>query len=455
MSKMQFTFSIFSKVPLRFIGFIATLLLSYNCNTTEPPNPPNIPPKSIKLNLVDVSCTEAFIKISAPDTVLPVYITLKRDNATLFSLTLTKTDTVVIDTMLQPNITYTYHTAAQVNGREETSDTIRVKTLNTTSHNFTWQTFTFGEPSAGSSVLNDVAIINENDIWAVGEIYKLDSLGQPDPLPYNAVHWNGSKWDVKRISVEHNGNIITPPLYGIFAYTSADIWLSSGVPVHGDGINWKQYHLFDLGILGQNDGYLTKIWGKSSDDLYYVGTLGTIARYQNGIWSRMESGTTTSLNDVWGYQENENSRKSVLIVASNVFHTGEYKLLTISGNSATDTLNWSYNDWLTGVWFLNRYSPIYICGDGVKVYKNNQWSEINLPNYFTEAIRGDSYNNLVVVGHFGFAAHFNGLSWQTLNELAGQGRFTGVAVKGGTVVISGNNSSGGIIGKAVIIVGYQ
>ena len=45
----------------------------------------------------------------------------------------------------------------------------------TTSHNFTWQTFTFGEHS--SSTLYDVAIINDSSIWAVGEIYMNDSLG--------------------------------------------------------------------------------------------------------------------------------------------------------------------------------------------------------------------------------------------------------------------------------------
>ena len=113
-----------------------------SCNTTEPlPPPPDEPPKAIKLKLLDVSCTEAFIKVSAADTVLPVNITLKKDNAALFSFTLTKTDTVVIDTTLQPNITYTYKTIALIKGKEENSDTIQVKTLNTTSHNFTWQTF--------------------------------------------------------------------------------------------------------------------------------------------------------------------------------------------------------------------------------------------------------------------------------------------------------------------------
>ena len=48
-------------------------------------------------------------------------------------------------------------------------------------------------------MLYDVAIIDENNIWAVGEIYLNDSLGQPDPTPYNAVHWDGISWNLKKI----------------------------------------------------------------------------------------------------------------------------------------------------------------------------------------------------------------------------------------------------------------
>ncbi len=75
------------------------------------------------------------------------------------------------------------------------SNELSVTTMDTTSHNFTWQTWTFGEHS--SSTLYDVAIIDENNIWAVGEIYMNDSLGNPDPDAYNAVHWNGSELEYK------------------------------------------------------------------------------------------------------------------------------------------------------------------------------------------------------------------------------------------------------------------
>jgi hypothetical protein len=57
----------------------------------------------------------------------------------------------------------------------------------TTSHNFTWRLDTLG---TNWSILLDVAIVNENDIWAVGEIHTaetdtFDSLGNWVP-PFNA-----------------------------------------------------------------------------------------------------------------------------------------------------------------------------------------------------------------------------------------------------------------------------
>ena len=69
--------------------------------------------------------------------------------------------------------------------------------MDTTSHNFTFETFTFGG-TAGSSILYDVAIINENDIWAVGEIYIADTSIN-GYTTYNAVHWDGNQWELKRI----------------------------------------------------------------------------------------------------------------------------------------------------------------------------------------------------------------------------------------------------------------
>ncbi len=182
---------------MKYFFYLLTIFIIANllsCDTTEPPKV-IIPeqPKAITLKLLDVSCTEAFIEVAAEDSVLPVSLTIKKNEKELISFTLTKTDTVIIDTALSFNNDYTYQTEAEINGKTEESEILQVTTLNITSSNFTWEKYEFGG-IGGSSALNDVAIINEDDIWAVGRIYA-DTTGKA----YNAVHWNGSEWELKRI----------------------------------------------------------------------------------------------------------------------------------------------------------------------------------------------------------------------------------------------------------------
>ncbi|HEY6906225.1 MAG TPA: glucosyl transferase, partial [Ignavibacteriaceae bacterium] len=289
------------------IALLASILLFFpliliSCKKDNP-IPPEEQPR-INITLEDVSCTEAWIKLSTSNLTFPASVDLLKDSSFVEVINLTSADTILYVDSLLPNKTYSFNSIIQSSNQSIFSDPLQFTTMDTTPHNFTWQSWTFGG-QAGSCTLYDVAIINENDIWAVGEIYLLDTLGQPDPLPYNAIHWDGNQWQIKRISVTHNGSSITPPLYGIFTFSAKDLWLSSGVPIHGDGVNWTQYHLFDMGILSQEDGYLTKIWGGTATDIYFVRTLGTIAHYQNGQWSRIESGTEIPLSDICTFNIND------------------------------------------------------------------------------------------------------------------------------------------------------
>ena len=436
--KKQLANNIFAFLTLLFL-----LLPQQSCNTTEPPPFKEELPKAIKLKLLDVSCTEAFIKVSAADTVLPVNITLKKDNTALFSFTLTKTDTVVIDTTLQPNITYSYQTTAQIKGKEENSDTIQVKTLNTTSHNFTWQKFEFGG-MGGSSVLYDVAIINENDIWAVGEIYA-DTTGQA----YNAVHWNGTSWELKRIQTYFRGNLITVPLEGIFAFSSTDIWMVGSLPIHGNGNDWTMY---DLRTTVDPNLSLSKAWGSSSNDMYFVGRAGSIAHYKNGSWSKIESGTDLPINDIWGITKNDQT--IITAIASDKYQVKGKKVLSITSSGvneiSSEGLAWS----LACIWFNNNYTTL-IGGDGlfVKLYSRLNWNSITTPPYYIFSVRGNKLNDIVVCGGLGFVGHFNGIEWinyleNGLNEMFGN--FYKVSMKEDIVCTVGVQADGyavALIGK--------
>ena len=167
--------------------------------------------------------------------------------------------------------------------------------LDTTSHNFSLTTYTFFG-NTGSSYFRDAAIINDSDIWAVGIMYST-----PDTM-VNAAHWNGTKWDLKRImfplcSMNGDQQGSGPfAVEGIFAFSSNDIWISCDVSlVHWNGQDFEQVCM----PLGYGQRNLGKMWG-TNGELYLVGTNGFIAKYSNGVWTKMESGTTIDLRDVWG-----------------------------------------------------------------------------------------------------------------------------------------------------------
>lgn len=229
----RFLKSILAKNLFAFLSLIFFILPQYACNTTEPPSN-----ETLLLKLEDVSCTEAWLQLTTSNLQLPATINLYKNNVISHIFNLNTQDSLLYIDSLLPNQNYKFKVVLNTtNNPQPTTNEVLAQTMDTTSHNFTWQTFTFGEAGAGGSTLYDVAIINENDIWAVGEIYMNDSLGNPDPMPYNAVHWNGGEWEVKKITVNFRGYLITPPLEGAFAFSDTDIWFVGSLPIHGDGEN--------------------------------------------------------------------------------------------------------------------------------------------------------------------------------------------------------------------------
>lgn len=164
--------------------------------------------------------------------------------------------------------------------------------MDTTSHNFVWTIDTLGE---SGSYLNDVAIIDENNIWVVGYIKDGDST-------YNAAHWDGSGWVLYRLpAVTYSGSISRGTLTSIHAINGENIWCSSdaGSYVHWNGHNWQSEW-----VPGRNGG-INAIWGTSSSNMYFVGNNGSIVHYDGSSFTRMESGTEVDLLDIDGTPDGE------------------------------------------------------------------------------------------------------------------------------------------------------
>jgi len=367
---------------------------------------------------------------------------------------------LLYDNELQPNKTYNYkviiqpsnHTAIQ-------SKTVTATTMDTTSHNFSWQTYTFGGVH-GSSVLNDVAIINENDIWAVGEIHtaetdQFDSNGVW-VQPYNAVHWDGNIWELKRIIVNFRGNSTFIPLEGIFAFSSNDIWVVGSLPIHGDGNNWR---IYDVREITNSNLSLSKAWGTSSNNMYFVGRGGSIAHYNGSGWRKIESPTDLNINDIWGSYNNKTGTWEILCVASNIFSSLDRAILNIDTNTqkVTQLPTQPINGTLSSVWFKPN-SKYFVTGGGGNFEKYNlseiNWkhSIVSILRYSILKIRGNELNDIFGAGGGGEVLHFNGKTTKSYYNIAKlvNGNYYSIAVKNNLVIAVGEDNP-----TAVILIGNR
>jgi hypothetical protein len=425
------------KIALLSAALLFSSFMLLSCKKDNP-IPPGEQPQ-ISLILEDASCTEAWIKLTTANISLPADVELLKDDSPAGKISLTSADTLLYIDSLLPNHIYKYQSVIQSAG--QTSNLITVTTMDTTSHNFTWQSWTFGG-QAGSCTLYDVAIINENDIWAAGEIYLLDTLGQPDPKPYNLARWNGFTWELYQIPFEYNGSNSYGPIYSIYAFSSSDIWLGIGSMIHWDGIKFNSIKVPDIIFPSKAN----ELWGTSSNDLYVVGNSGNIVRYDGQNWSKVESGTDLNINDIWGYSDNLGN-KLILCAASDLGTNHQKKLLKINNNSV-DTLNWPPQKVLYTVWF-NSVNKIYTGGGKTYSSCGNEWMEQIPVNFFTYKIRGNDFNDIIAVG--GHFSHFNGYTWQEIPELSlAGGNYESIATKGSiscAVGYSGNKAIAAIINK--------
>ena len=433
-----------------FICAFPFLVASLSCDSTE--QPPTVPPppdlRKITLSVEDVSCIEVWLNIKADSITFPSEIILLKDTVEQ-TISLGCSDTTLYIDSLLPNKTYAYKAILAADTTIK-SETVTAQTLDTTSHNFSWQSWEFGEHS--SSVLYDVAIIDENNIWAVGEIYMNDSLGNPDPNAYNAVHWDGSKWELKRImfyTICGQQNLSSYPARSIWVFNENDIWIG----VDGDQITRLENEVQTTTICLPWSFTINKIWGTSSEDLYVVGNGGNIARYFKpiGHWQKLDGDTNLDIYDIIG-SVIEANQYEVLCVAAKQFVSTEKKVFKIIGNTIYELSANGIPTDIKSIWFKSN-KKYYVVGSGMfsktNINSTQPWKSIweGITEYYTNSIDGNNYNDIIVCGAYGEMIHFNGTEWKSFREELQifDGSYLEVKIKGNLVVAVGYNSSDAIV----------
>ncbi len=416
--------------------FVFASFLNLKCKD-EPTKPPPPPPDPIvTLTAEDASCTEVWLRLSVANATNPI-ITLTRDTTILDTLILTTSDSTIVDEGLFPSHTYTY--TAQILNTSYSSTPIQARTMDTTNHSFSWQTFQLGDGSSGSTLF-DVAIINDTLAYAVGRIYRNDTT-------FNVAKWNGQNWELKRIPFIGSCSAVDyPTIKSIWTFSNDNILFTNGGSiVTYDGTNT----VMDCSMNALLSGSISKIFATNPNNIYTVGNAGSIVYFSYGSWTKIESETGVDIKDVWGSVNSRDGKTEISALASfGPFIPQGRELISISGTTAALLDATGLPKDMNGIWFqAGRY--YYAVGSGIyrksRTMSAGSWElqQNGVSNNYLEAIRGNGINDFICAGDYGELLHFNGNSFKSYRSQTGlyTGVFRSVAMKGNLIIAVGDRSS--------------
>lgn len=444
-------------MPFLIMNFF---VLIAGCSIIEPDGGDSRNSDQISITSEGTSSTEAWLKIKAGELGPLKVIHIKRDGSLMTSFRLYGQDTLIYDDSLLPCRSYSYSASLSSERFSFSSEEVEIRTMDTTSHDFHFRMFVVCNQS---SYLSDVAIINENDIWAVGRMYMNLPEGKDDYEPVGAVHWDGREWKQVKIPAILPQNIpgfLTPQ--DIIAFSPSDIWLADGGIIHYDGKKViKCYWIADFPGNTKKpilENGITKLWGTSSENLYAAGYKGALAHFDGKSWHKIETNTDLDIQSVWGSTDPLTGEEIVLCVASDKDHGAGRKVLQIKNDKAFSLTDHGLPLSLSSVWFSEK-NKIYLTGDGIFTLTNgfntaswdNKYDAVTM--YYTHSIAGNKDNDIAVAGSFGDICHFNGKTWR--NYLGREvekfyGNLWSIDMKGNTICavgISGN--------LAYVVLGYR
>lgn len=374
------------------------------------------PTYSIFLSVEETSCQSISLHLTIPKVSDSQRFMIKRNGMEITRGTIIEEDTLISDDSLSVNTPYRYRAYIMSgNSVKDSSEEIATMTMDTTSSDFVWDIDTIG---VNISDFYDVSIINENNIWAVGEIStgKWDSLIIDadtflTPINYNAAKWNGSNWEMIRICPPMQP--ATYPHRALYIFSPENIWSCTSAGYHYNGLEWTVYG--SRNSTWNFNGYVQSIWGNSSSDIYFVGDSGSIVYYDGTTFTKMNSGTDLLLRDIagsgrhvfvigWNYSGEsgilslENGQWQILYEEDNP-KQGYYTAVDVYGDIAYFITN-------TGILRYNFQKKVFIFEE-VKPIKNWTYRYIEVQNT----------NDILLLSGDGRILHFNGIHWKEIREL--------------------------------------
>ena len=318
-------------------------------------------------------------------------------------------------------------------GKSPCEDDSTICCWDTTSHNFTWKIDTLGI----SGSLRDVQIIDENNIWVVGEF-------ETDSVEYNATRWDGIRWNLLQIKPQG----FVQSLQTIFIIDDDEIWFGRGsLPIYYDGST------FDMQTPAE-DGYpggfiINDIWGTSANDIYFVGTEGNIVHYDGTVFTKMTSPTTQDLDGIVGVVDSKTGSKRIWVYGWTDYPN---RGLLLQSDGTDWEVIWDENNPFFEdeqyvepiLWVNEQYLVAVVAGSNDSQISIHTTSNIqdykiihNDTEGWTQTISGINENDLFFAGQFGNIFHFNGstIKYYSVPEITDNFYFLESDMKNDLVII--------------------
>ena len=393
------------------------------------------------LTVDDISCTEGWLNLSIPPGMLPAQVLLLQDNQTVMSISVVSADTLLYIPSLTHSKVYVFQASiTPPNNSAIFSNVTNLTTLSPTGNSFSWTKHYLGSTNINYSYVNDIAIISENDIWAVG-LFVLPDTNLAGYSNYNAAHWDGTGWEYKKLWFEAPGNYQSvPAITGILAFSHDNLFMMSewGTTFY-DGKNQSKT---------ENGPYwTTTIWGSDSNNIYAGGYSGKIYHYNGTVWTLIETGTNLYVNNIYGDYNKRTKSYEIVAVCAEYSLGFTSKIFKIEGEKATEISMQGISDWVLRGW-LYPGKKIFVVGDGlyVKNMKDSEWSKDQDPSLITiYCIKGTRLNDVFAGGSYNRLFHFNGIEWEMLMPEVSYSSYSRIKIKDNIVVASGLAGNQGLV----------
>lgn len=377
--------------------FIGLNYLDSGCGSIEPNN--NDLKNFISLDLIDYSCTEAWVRVKTKNITFPILFTTRINNRAYGGGMLSANDTVIYINSFSPSNKNTIAISISSTFHPDSTSQIVFNSLDTTIENFSLELDTLGDTQSEVTGLWGTA---NNSLWAVG------SFTTDGPTSFLA-YFNGDTWEKLYPPAFYNEKgILGGDLEGIFGLNNECIWVV--------GFR-KPYYDSTYAFVGNFNGsswvnvspsipevILNDVWASDNNNVWAVGSGGTILHYNGSNWVKQESGTNFILWDIDGI-----SQRNIYVVG-----------FSIDLDKGV-VLHYDGTEWKT-VDFFNGFGPmlsvcalsdhkIWIVGNTTATnFNGEKWNMLGLIEDNLRVVKGINYNDIFFGGYEGALKHFNGLN---------------------------------------------